>query len=188
MTLPALFFMFFKIGLFTFGGGYAMLPLIREEISRYGLLSAEELTNFVAVSESTPGPFAINIATYVGLHSNGIAGSICATLGVILPSFIIILIVAHFYEKFRSSRTVEGIMSGLRPAVVGLLAAAAVGLVKTVIFTDGFVISAKTIASVAIFALTLYLSLKKAHPIKLILLSAVLGLGVMYTFKALGFV
>ncbi|MBR4235877.1 MAG: chromate transporter [Clostridia bacterium] len=186
MTLVSLFFMFFKIGLFTFGGGYAMLPLISEEITRRGLLSAEELTNFVAVSESTPGPFAVNIATYVGLHTAGLAGSVCATLGVVLPSFIVILAVAHIYEKFRRSRVVAGIMSGLRPAVVGLLAAAAVGIAKTVFFQSGFVLSAALAASALIFALILYLSLKKVHPIKLIILSAGLGMAVMYTLSALG--
>ena len=102
-----LFWTFFKIGLFTFGGGYAMLPLIQAAVADHGWLSTEALLNFVAVSESTPGPFAVNIATYVGLHSAGIAGSVVSTLGVVLPSFLVILLVARAYEKFRKNRFVS---------------------------------------------------------------------------------
>ena len=86
-----LFFTFLKIGLFTIGGGYAMLPMIREEVSSHGWLSQSELIDFIAVSESTPGPFAVNIATFVGTRTGGIFGGLCATLGVVLPSFVIIL-------------------------------------------------------------------------------------------------
>ncbi len=181
-----LFLMFFKIGLFTFGGGYAMLPLIEEEVTARGFMSLEELVSFIAVSESTPGPFAVNIATYVGSHVSGLAGAACATLGVVLPSFIVILIVARAYERFRRSRLVEGALSGLRPGVVGLLAAAALSIAKNVFFPNGFVFSAKTAAALAIFALILYLALKKTHPIKLICLSAALGLIFMYALEALG--
>ena len=201
MSVLSLFLMFFKIGLFTFGGGYAMLPLIQQEVASRGLMSMEELTNFVAVSESTPGPFAVNIATYVGMHSAGIWGSVCATLGVVMPSFIVILIVAHFYEKFKESHTVKGVMSGLRPAVVGLLAAAVLSMGKTVLFhveegmgkavelmgTGLSFVPAGLIVSICIFALTAYLGIKKkVHPIKLILLSAALGIGVMYALEGLG--
>ena len=185
-ALIDLFLMFFKIGLFTFGGGYAMLPLIQEEVTRRGLMTLEELVSFVAVSESTPGPFAVNIATYVGLHRAGLAGSAFASLGVVMPSFIVILIVARFYEKFKSSRAVQGVMSGLRPAVVGLLAAAALGIGKSVFFSEGFVFSASLIPALIIFTLTLYLALKKHHPIKLICLCAVLGIAAMYGLEALG--
>ena len=123
MTLAVLFLTFLKIGAFTFGGGYAMLPLIQAEVVRHGWMSLEELVNFVAVSESTPGPFAINISTYVGTSTAGIPGALCATLGVSLPSIIVILIVARVYDKFRRSRIVEGCLGGLRPATVGLIAA-----------------------------------------------------------------
>ena len=181
-----LFLMFFRIGLFTFGGGYAMLPLIREEVTRRGLMTMEELISFVAVSESTPGPFAVNIATYVGLHRAGLAGSAFATLGVVLPSFIVILVVARCYEKFKTSRAVQGIMSGLRPAVVGLLASAALGIAGNVFFPDGFRFSPALAAALGIFGLTLYLTFKKHHPIKLICLCAVLGIAVMYGLEALG--
>ncbi|MBR5985780.1 MAG: chromate transporter [Clostridia bacterium] len=178
-----LFLMFFKIGAFTFGGGYAMLPLIQEEVASRGLMSVEELVSFVAISESTPGPFAINIATYVGMHHAGIWGSVFSTLGVVMPSFIIILIVAHFFEKFKTNRIVKGLMSGLRPAVVGLLAAAVVTMGRSVFFRDGWVFDLKLLLAACIFALTLYLSLKKKHPILLIVLAAALGMAGMYIIE-----
>ena len=104
MILLDLFLTFFKIGAFTFGGGYAMLPLIQEEVIANGWLAEKEIINFIAVSESTPGPFAINISTYIGSEMAGILGAICATLGVILPSLIIIILVAKFFEKFKTTR------------------------------------------------------------------------------------
>ncbi len=116
-----LFLTFLKIGLFTFGGGYAMLPMIQEEVSAHSWLNQSELIDFIAVSESTPGPFAVNIATFVGTRTGGIFGGLCATFGVVLPSFVIILFVARFYQKFKSSKLVAGAMNGLKPAVVGLI-------------------------------------------------------------------
>ena len=178
-----LFLMFFKIGAFTFGGGYAMLPLIQEEVASRGLMSVEELVSFVAISESTPGPFAVNIATYVGLHHAGIWGSVFATLGVVMPSFIIILIVAHFFEKFKTNRVVKGLMSGLRPAVVGLLAAAVVTMGKSVFFKNGWVFDLKLLLAAGIFGITLFLSLRKKHPILLIVLAAALGMAGMYIIE-----
>ncbi|MBP3320720.1 MAG: chromate transporter, partial [Clostridia bacterium] len=124
MILLELFLSFLKIGAFTFGGGYAMLPLIMETVVSKGWMSEEALIDFVAVAESTPGPFAINIATYVGSEMGGFFGAVCATLGVVLPSFVIILIVAKCYEKFRKSKLVSGAMTGLKPVVVGLIGAA----------------------------------------------------------------
>ena len=99
-----LFFTFFRIGLFTVGGGYAMLPLIQEAVLAKGWIENTQLINF---SESTPGPFAINISTYIGAEMSGILGAACATLGVVLPSFIIILIVAKYYEKFKTNKIVK---------------------------------------------------------------------------------
>lgn len=124
MIYLQLFLTFLKIGAFTFGGGYAMLPLIQEEVERRGWISQEALIDFIAVSESTPGPFAVNISTYIGMEMGGIAGAVCATLGVILPSFFIILIVAKCFEKFKDSLVVKGCMTGLKPVVVGLIGAA----------------------------------------------------------------
>lgn len=137
MIYLELFLTFFKVGLFTFGGGYAMLPMIREEVISHGWLSQSELIDFIAVSESTPGPLAVNIATFIGTRTGGLFGSLCATLGVVLPSFIVILIVARFYQKFKSSTLVTGAMTGLKPAVVGLIAAALLSLSQTVFFPSG---------------------------------------------------
>lgn len=186
MIYLELFYTFFMIGAFTFGGGYAMLPLIQEEVAaRWGdVIPGEAIVNFVAVSESTPGPFAINMATYIGSEMGGIFGSFCATLGVVLPSFIIILIVAKCYDKFRSSSLVKGAMSGLKPAVVGLIANAVCNVALTVFFPAGIALDVlKTVAFYAyagIFALMLVLSFKKVHPIVIICLSAALGIALGY--------
>lgn len=188
MIFFELFLTFFKIGLFTFGGGYAMLPLIQSEVAANGWLSAEELINFVAVSESTPGPFAVNIATYIGSETGGafgfwgsILGSLCATIGVVLPSFIIILIVAKIYDRFRKSKGVQGCMSGLKPAVVGMIGAAILSMVGTVLFpngigaTDALKDPALPI-SIILAAVMTFLAFKKVHPIIIICISAAVGI------------
>lgn len=127
-----LFLTFLKIGAFTFGGGYAMLPLIQQEVIKNGWLTEEQILNFIAVSESTPGPFAINISTYIGTEKGGFFGALAATLGVALPSFVIILIVARVFTAFRKNRFVSGAMSGLKPAVIGLIGAAVITVGKSV--------------------------------------------------------
>lgn len=181
-----LFGTFFKIGLFTFGGGYAMLPMMQEEVLAHKWVEQSELINFIAVSESTPGPFAINMATYIGTEQAGILGSFFATLGVVLPSFIIILIVAKCYEKFQSSKIVRGCMSGLKPAVVGLIGAAVLSIAGTVLFPSGITAAVFTgvpfYCSVVIFLGMAVLAFKKVHPILIICLSAVIGIAVGYGF------
>lgn len=180
MIFLELFLTFFKIGLFTFGGGYAMLPLIQEEVINHQWMELSSLVNFIAVSESTPGPFAINIATYVGSQMGGFRGAACATLGVVMPSFIIILIVARFYEKYKASKTIKGIMTGLKPAVIGLIGAAAISIAQSVLIPNGFstalFTSPQLYVSVAIFVICTVLVFKKVHPILIILLAAVLGI------------
>ncbi|MBR5495886.1 MAG: chromate transporter [Oscillospiraceae bacterium] len=180
MILLKLFWTFFKIGAFTFGGGYAMIPLIQQEVTRNGWLTVEQVIDFIAVSESTPGPFAVNMSTYVGAEKAGILGALCTVLGVILPSFVIILIVAQFFEKFKSSKTVQGIMSGLKPAVIGMIATAAVSVAQTVFAPNGFSLgiftSAMTYVSLLIFAIGFVMAIKKLHPIVIICVSAVLGI------------
>ncbi len=194
MNFLELFFTFFMIGAFTFGGGYAMLPLIQEQVAlRWGALIPEEtLINFVAVSESTPGPFAVNMATYVGSVVGGqsgsalasVLGSFCATLGVVLPSFIIILIVAKCYDRFKESKIVKGCMTGLKPAVVGLIANAILGVLMTVFFPAGMTFAVFTklsfYVSGVIFAGMLILAFKKVHPILIVCISAVLGIAAGY--------
>ena len=184
-----LFLTFFRIGLFTFGGGYAMLPLIQDAVIKNQWLTEEAIVNFIAVSESTPGPFAINIATYVGMERGrdllnlpgGFLGAAVATLGVVLPSFIVILIVARVYKKFRESKLVKGCMNGLRPTVIGLIAAAVLNIGTTVFFPDGFSLASLDFYSIAvslvIAAIGIFLIFKKKiHPIILIIISAVLGI------------
>ena len=180
MIYLELFLTFLKIGAFTFGGGYAMLPLVQIEVANKGWLAGADLVNFIAVSESTPGPFAINMATYVGNVMGGIFGGVCATLGVVLPSFVIILIVAKCYDRFRRSRLVSGVMAGLKPAVVGMIGAAVISVGKTVFFSHG--VSADALlqpgfyVSLGICALGAVLAFKKKHPILIICLSAALGI------------
>ncbi|MBQ1988528.1 MAG: chromate transporter [Clostridia bacterium] len=187
MIFLELFLTFFKIGLFTFGGGYAMLPLMQEEVLAHKWMEIDSLVNFIAVSESTPGPFAINMATYIGSVKGGdfgvfgsIFGSFCATLGVVLPSFIVILIVAKCYEKFKNSFAVKGCMTGLKPAVVGLIGAAIIDIVLKVLIPQKIVISAfltpEFFVTLGIFVLGTVLAFKKVHPIIIICLSAVLGI------------
>lgn len=181
-----LFVTFFKIGLFTFGGGYAMLPLIQEAVLDKNWATEAELVNFIAVSESTPGPFAVNMSTYVGTEQAGFLGAFFATLGVVLPSFIIILIVAKCYEKFQSSKIIKGCMSGLKPCVVGLIGAAVINIAVTVLFPGKVFIAAfsgvNLYISLAIFAVMVVLAFKKVHPILIICMSAVIGIAVGYGF------
>lgn len=180
MILLELFLTFFKIGLFTFGGGYAMLPLIQSEVIGKGWMTNEQIVDFIAVSESTPGPFAINMATFIGNEMGGILGGLCATTGVVMPSFIVILIVAKCFDKFRNSKIVKGCMTGLKPAVVGMIGSAIVTVAKTVLFPEGFSVSVFTEApiyiSLGLFAVSTVLAFKKVHPIIIIVISAVVGI------------
>jgi len=175
---------FFKIGLFTFGGGYAMISLIQQQVLAHNWMDYNQLIDFIAISESTPGPIALNMATFVGTQTGGVLGALCATLGVVLPSFIIILIVARFYTAFKASKPIKGIMSGLRPGAIALIAAAAVSVAIQVFFPNGFslerITSYSFICSICIFGLVAFLGFKKVHPILLILLSAALGIATGY--------
>lgn len=185
MIYLTLFWTFFKIGLFTFGGGYAMIPLIQSEVLAHKWMALEDLINFIAVSESTPGPFAINISTYIGAEMGGILGSVCATFGVVLPSFVIILIVAKIYDRFKESKLVSGAMSGLKPAVIGLIGAAVVSVGINVFFNNGISLDVfKTVPfyiSLVLFLAMLFLILKKKlHPIIIICISAAVGIAAGY--------
>ncbi|MBQ8683684.1 MAG: chromate transporter [Clostridia bacterium] len=192
MIFLELFLTFFKIGAFTIGGGYAMLPLIQQEVLNHGWIELESLINFIAVAESTPGPVAINMATYVGAvvagdaygGAWGILGAAVATLGTVLPSFIIILVVAKFYQKFQQSFAVKGCMTGLKPCVVGLIGAAVLSIGASVMMPGGFsaalFTNAELYITLAIFALCAVLAFKKTHPILIICLSAVIGIAAGY--------
>ncbi len=170
MLYLELFFTFFKIGLFGFGGGYGMLSLIQHEVvESHGWISATEFIDIVAISQMTPGPIGINSATYIGYTATqSILGSCVATLAVMLPSFFIILTLCHFFAKFKNNRDVQNIMSGLRPAVVGLIAAAALLLMNAENFTDYL--------SWAFFGVAFVLNKNfKAHPILIIVLAGLVG-------------
>lgn len=195
MAYLELFLTFFMIGAVTFGGGYAMLPMIQQEVgARWGeLISEKSLIDFVAVSESTPGPFAINMATYVGSVVGGdqggllmsIFGSFSATLGVVVPSFVIIIIVARCYDKFKTNRIVRGCMTGLKPAVVGLIGSAILDVAITVFWPAGLssavFLEPAFYISIGISAVMAVLAFKKVHPIIIICISAGLGIFAGYT-------
>ena len=167
-----------------------MIAMIQYEAEQHSWLTQAELVDFVALSESTPGPLAVNMATFVGIRTGGIPGAIIATLGIVLPSFIVILIIAKCYEKFRKSKIVGGVMAGLKPAVVGLIGAAFISVAGTVFFPAGLDVVAFSSVSafsavsfwvfVGLFALTTVLAFKKVHPILIILLSAVVGIAAGY--------
>jgi len=182
-----LFWSFFKIGLFTFGGGYAMFPLVEDEVIRHQWMSLNELVNFVAVSESTPGSIAVNISTYVGRMTGGFGGALAATFGNVLPSFLVILCVAKGYESFRNSRIMQGIMAGLKPAVIGMIGTAVVSVGKTVFFPKNLTLECLSSPafwiSLGIFIATAIAAFRRVHPILLIALSAVVGILAGYTLE-----
>ena len=188
MTYLVLFLEFLKIGAFTFGGGYAMIPFIQETVLKHNWLTNQELIDFIAVSESTPGAFAVNISTYIGSQVGGqengffgsIIGAIIATAGIVLPAFLVIIIIAKIYDKFKNSKTVQGAMFGLKSTVVGLIAAAVISIAIEVFFANGFTTTVFVTStfwfSLVVFGAMLFLLLyKKLSPIIIIGLSAVLG-------------
>lgn len=185
MILLELFLTFFEIGVLTFGGGYAMIPFVREQVLAHGWLSEEELLNMIAVSESTPGPIAVNMATFVGSEQAGILGSAAATLGVVLPSFIIILVISALLKNFLKYKGVGAFLSGVRPCVVSLILGTAITLFLSVLLGIGsgdFELNVDLIG-IIIFALVVGISLiykkkkgKKPSPILMIAISACLGM------------
>lgn len=134
MTLLLLFYEFFKAGLFAIGGGLATLPFLYDIAARYDWLPMEMMPDMIAISESTPGPLGINMATYAGYHAYGVLGAIVATAGLVLPSLIIIIIIANFLKKFQSNPLVQDGFAGLRPIVTALIAAACWQVMKITLF------------------------------------------------------
>lgn len=179
MIYLQLFYTFFKIGLFGFGGGYAMLSMIQGEVvTHYGWVSSQEFTDIVAISQMTPGPIGINAATYVGFTSTGsIWGSIIATFAVVLPSFILMLTISKFFLKYQKHPVIESIFSGLRPAVVGLLASAALVLMNKENFNTPKEDTYSFILSIIIFIIAFVGTRKyKANPILMIIACGIAGL------------
>ena len=179
MLYLQLFYTFFKIGLFGFGGGYAMLSMIQGEVvTRYGWGTSQELTDIGAISQMTPGPIGINSATYVGFTATGsVWGSIIATLAVVLPSFILMLAISKFFLKYQKHPVVEAVFSGLRPAVVGLLASAALVLMNAENFSSPKEDMYSFIISCLIFLVAFVGTRKyKINPILMIVACGIAGL------------
>ena len=181
-----LFYTFFLIGLFTFGGGYAMIPMIEEQVVGNSWITESALTDFIAISEATPGPFALNISTFVGNSVGGVFGAICATIGVILPSLIIIIIIAMLMKRFMKNRFVQGALAGVKPIVLALILSTALMLFIKVIFFKGnaiqgdFEFDLRSLTMLIMLA-GLLIIYRKTHKkslgaIKLLGISAILGI------------
>lgn len=181
MILLRLFWEFLKIGCFSFGGAYFSIPLIREAVLNNGWLTEEVFSYFVAVSESTPGPIMVNMATYVGSSQAGILGSAIATFAVVLPAFLIILLVARVMDRFLQNRGVRSVLNGIQPMVVGVITSTGAYMIfSNLINTAAFSVDwrAVIIAAILTAVLIIYKKLKKKDfsAILLIIVSAVLGI------------
>lgn len=193
MIYLRLFWEFFKTGLFAIGGGMATVPFLQDIASKTGWYTSGQLADMIAVSESTPGPMGVNMATYVGFTVGsgtgglwgGIGGALIATVGLVMPSVICILIIAYFLDKFRTSRLVDNTLYGLRPASVALISAAGLEIMLYALFRmssvydiGSLVLNAKSIALfLLVFVCSRYVpKVKKLHPVAFIALSAVIGI------------
>ncbi len=187
MIYLQLFLTFLEIGAVSFGGGYGMISLIREKMLNYGWLNEEQLLNMIAVAESTPGPIAVNMATFVGSSQGGILGAFLATLGVVLPSFIIILMIASVIKNLLKYKPVNAFLEGIRPVVVGVIIATGITMLLSTLFDFTAIGSTFSvdIPSIIIFAVIVIVAIifkrvvkKKISPIILILIAAGLGMGI----------
>ena len=176
-----LFLGFLKVGLFAFGGAYGAIPLIRDVVLSYGWLSDEALSYMIAVSESTPGPIMVNLATYVGCAEAGFLGALVATLAVVLPSFIIILLITALLKNAFKNKYVQAVLRGLKPSVIGIVLAMGVYmLVKNCLMEDTFKMNLRSIVITAVLGIVAvlykYFSKKKMSPIIMIVISSLLGM------------
>ena len=179
-----LFIEFFKIGLFTFGGGYAMIPLVRQVVLEYGWMTEDAFTNFIGVCESTPGPIAVNMATYVGSTIGGFFGSVLATLGVVLPSMIVIILICTLLKTLTQNKHFVNALSGIKPVVLGLIfSTGLILLVKAIGYNfdlNTFTFDWKSFVILGIITLLYFIYQKifskKPNTILLIIVSAVLGI------------
>lgn len=179
MIYLQLFWAFVQIGLFSFGGGYAAMPLIESlVVKQYGWITPAQFVDIITISETTPGPIALNAATFVGMQMAGFTGAVVATVGNILPSFIIILILTSVYVKYRKSPIMEGVFTGLRPAVLALIASAAVTIVLTALFnsSSGITWTDLNVPAGLIFIGTLVLlKFKEVSPIYIMMITGFIG-------------
>ncbi len=184
MIYLELFWSFFQVGLFTIGGGYAALPLIQHQtVELHSWLTMAEFTDVITISQMTPGPIALNAATFVGTRLGGVLGAVIATFGCILPPCVIVLTLAYFYYKYRSLNTIQGIFSGLRPAIAGLIASAGLTIIALA-FWNGPLLSFDpknlSFISIGLFAAALFVLQKwKADPILVMIGTGILG-GFLY--------
>ena len=182
MIFLQLFYEFFKTGLFAVGGGLATLPFLEDISQRRGWFTSEQLADMLAISESTPGPIGVNMATYVGFETAGILGSLCATVGLVMPSVILIILVSKVLEKFRTNTYVEAAFYGLRPASVAMVASAGIGVAMTTLLNltaSGFAVLRwrELVLAAVIVVLTNFVpKVKKFHPIVFIALAAAVGI------------
>ena len=191
MIFWQLFYEFFLIGLFTFGGGYAMIPLVEQTVLNNGWLSEAQFESFIGVCESTPGPIAINMATYVGSVNGGLLGSILATLGVVMPSFIIILLIASVLKNFTDNKYFKAFVTGVKPIIVALLITTgltfllgSIGLtLEGLTFKADYISIVITAILLAVYFGYGKIAKKKLSTIPLILTSAALGIAVSLVFE-----
>ena len=182
MIFLQLFYEFFKTGLFAVGGGLATLPFLEDISQRTGWFTSAQLADMLAISESTPGPIGVNMATYVGFETAGILGALCATVGLVMPSVIIIVLVSKVLEKFRTNTYVEAAFYGLRPASVAMVASAGIGVAMTTLLNltaSGFAVLRwrELVLAAVILVLTNFVpKVKKFHPIVFIALAAAVGI------------
>jgi chromate transporter len=185
MIYLKLFWSFFQVGLFSFGGGYAAMPQIQNQVvDKNGWLTMSEFADVITISQMTPGPIGINSATFVGTRIAGIAGAVMSTLGCILPSCIIVLLLAYIYYKYRGLSTVQAVLNGLRPAVIAMIASAGFSLV-ILSFWNGKGVSSHLenldLISVAIFVIALVILRKcKVNPIIVMSGAGIIGLCLYY--------
>lgn len=179
MIYIQLFISFLQIGLFSFGGGYAAMPLIQNQVvNLHHWLSLSEFTDLITISQMTPGPIAINSATFVGEKIAGVPGAIVATLGCIMPSIIIVTIIAYFYMKYRDLDSLQSVLKTLRPAVVAMIASAGVSILVTAFFGESGLIVMKNlkIQMVVIFIICMVLLMKfKMSPVFVMILAGILN-------------
>lgn len=190
MIYIQLFLSFLQIGLFSFGGGYAAMPLIQEQIvDTHGWLSMSEFTDLITISQMTPGPIAINSATFVGIKIAGLAGAAVATAGCILPSCVIVTLLAKIYLKYRNVKTFQSVLDSLRPAVVAMIAAAGVSILTSAFWqnADKIILAETDWSMVLIFLICLILLIKaKWNPILVMLLAGAMKLGISVLAKFTG--
>ena len=178
MILLRLYYEFFKVGLFAVGGGLATLPFLYDVSDKTGWFTHTDITNLIAVSESTPGPIGVNAATYVGFLTDGLPGALTATIGLITPSIVVILLISRVLERFRDSRLVNDLFYGLRPASTGLIAAAGFLVVRSTFFAaDAAGLAAGIRWRQVVLAVLLYAAIRKfnRHPVVYIAAAAAAG-------------